>query len=163
MSEERTSVNIEIQGVRKTVAALKAFTPEIHKALNDNIKSALRDTQDTAKSIYPRGAWTVGVSQKKLLGYVAARGGGSRAQVWGDSSPGVRASIFEFAGTRSSSSRPQVVNMIASLNRRYGTPGRFLWEAWDRSGSGVLLDIRLSVQKAERELQAALDAAGEDY
>ena len=163
MSAERVGNNIEIQGLRQTVKALEAFTPEIHKRLNDSIKDALRYTQSVAQGIYPKGAWSVTVNKRSLLGQIKARGGGSKADSWGDSSPGTRAAIFEFIGSRYSGDRPQVLNTIKSLNERYGEPGRFLWAAWDKTGKGVMLDIKLSVEAAERDLQATLDASGESY
>lgn len=155
--------NVRITGVKQTIAALRAFEPEIEDALGKQIKEALRATEREAKAIYPRGAWTVGRTRKKLLGYVAARAGGTRARSWGDSAPGIRAGIFEFIGTQYSGDRPAVLKTIESLNARYGSPGRFLWEAWERTGQGILDEIKESVQAAEKELQSRLDAAGVSY
>jgi hypothetical protein len=53
--------------------------------------------------------------------------------------------------------------MIDSLTARYGTPGRFLWAAWDDTSDMVLDSIRMVVKNAERKLQTHLDAAGETY
>ena len=58
---------------------------------------------------------------------------------------------------------PQARGLIESLNRRYGQPGRFLWAAWDKTGKDVLDRIRTAMLEAERDLQATLDSAGEDY
>jgi hypothetical protein len=155
--------NIRIDGVRQTIAALKAFTPDVEKVLGDQIRDALGATQEAAQNRYPRGSWVIGRNRKKLLGYIAARAGGKRAASWGDSAPGIRAGIFEFLGSTYGGSRPQVLGAIASLNARYGQPGRFLWSAWDESGQRVLDQIRVAVQEAEKKLQATLDAEGEAY
>lgn len=161
---DRVGANIQIQGVRQTVNALIAFEPALKDRLNDEIKVALRNVSDRARSKYPKGSWGVSVTRKKILGSVYARSG-RRGDRWGDSStaPGVRAAIFEFAGSRGEGTTPQARGMIRSLNERYGSPGRFLWSSWDELGRGVLLDIQMSVREAERDLQATLDRAGESY
>ena len=164
MRASRTGSNIEIQGVKQTLLALRAFTPDIEKRLDSQIKDALRATEVAARARYPRGSWVVNRNTKKLLGYIAARsGGGKSKKSWGNGPPGRRSAIFEFLGTRYSGNKPQVVNAIASLNARYGSPGRFLWAAWDATGADVLARIEQSVREAEKELQAHLDRAGVSY
>lgn len=163
MAGERIGSNIEIDGVKETIDALKAFEPEIRKVLNKQIRQALKTVETTAQSLYPKGAWSITINNKRILGSIAARSGGSLGRSWGESSPGIRASIFEFAGKVQPGKTPQAQAMIRSLNDRYGTPGRFLWGAWDNVGEHVLDQIKTAVQNAERELQASLDAAGETY
>lgn len=159
---ERLGTNIQITGVKQTVAALQAFDPEIKKVLTSQIRESLTKTRTRAIGKYPRGAWSININQKKILGSISARSG-ARAPRWGDSDPGVRAAIFEFAGSQQPGRSPQARAMVASLNARYGQPGRFLWAAWDETGADVLDDIRTAVSRAERELQARLDAIGEGY
>lgn len=154
---------IEVTGVRKTVRALKEFTPEIHKAMNKSIRESLKFTKETAQSKYPNGAWSLRVNQTRILGQIAASGGVRDSKHWGNSSPGVKAAIFEFAGSSQAGRSPGARGLINSLNFRYGSPGRFLWAAWDETGKAVLQDIRLTVQSAERKLQAHLDMTGESY
>lgn len=162
--ESRAGSNVRIDGVKQTIAALRAFTPEVERVLDEQIKDSLRATEAAARAWYPRGSWVVGRSKKKMLGYVAARaGGGSSKKSWGTGPPGRRAAIFEFIGTGYAGDRPQVLGLIKSLQGRYGSPGRFLWAAWDATGSDVLERIEESVLGAERVLQAHLDAAGEVY
>jgi hypothetical protein len=159
-----TETNIRITGVRQTIAALKAFTPGVEKVLGEQIREALAATQRAAQGIYPRGSWVIGRNRKKLLGYIAARaGGGGGGKSWGAGPAGRRAGIFEFIGSSYGGDRPQVLSTIASLNSRYGQPGRFLWSAWDQTGKQVLDDIKVAVQGAERELQARLDSIGDVY
>ena len=162
--EPRSTSNVRIDGVKQTIDALRAFTPDVERLLDTQIKDALRATETAARARYPRGSWIVGRSKKKMLGYIAARaGGGSSKKSWGAGPPGRRAGIFEFIGTGYAGDRPQVLGLIKSLQARFGSPGRFLWAAWDATGSDVLERIEESVRGAERELQAHLDMAGEAY
>lgn len=158
------NTNIRIDGVKQTVAALKAFAPEIQKTMNVTIRAALNDVRTGAQARYPKGSWQININTKKILGSIAARSGGGRvAKRWEDSSPGVKAAIFEFAGKNQPGKTPQAQGLIKSLNARYGAPGRFLWDSWDTNGKDTLDTIANAVRKAERELQAKLDAAGEAY
>jgi hypothetical protein len=160
----RTGQAIEVKGVRETIRALKAFEPEIGKELNKVIRTALNDVKAGAQGRYPKGSWSVRINQKNLLGTIRTSPGTvGDAKSWGDASPGVRAAIFEFAGKYQSGQTPQAKAMIKSLNERYGSPGRFLWDAWDASGEPALAKIREAMLDAERRLQAELDAAGESF
>lgn len=157
--------NIQIIGVKKTIKALGEFEPELKKRMNSEIRKALTQTRNVAKGKYPGGAWSININNKKLLGSIAATAGGG---TWGTKSlselaPGTRAAILEFIGTKYSGNRPQVVGLINTMNARYGSPGRFLWAAWEQTGDTVLKDIESAVLSAERDLQASLDAAGEGY
>lgn len=162
---QRVGTNIEIQGVKQTVRALKAFTPAVHRALNKEIKRSLEIVKQRALARYPKGEYNVRVNTKNLLGTVVAASGGAGGgwKRWDDAPGGVRAAIFEFAGSQGDGATPQAQGLIESLSRRYGQPGRFLWAAWDESGKQVLAEIKAAVLRAERDLQATLDLAGEDY
>lgn len=161
-NRDRSTANIEITGVKQTVAALKAFTPDLYKRLNREIRKGLSQVLKGAQGRYPGGAWQLSISQKRILGSISARNG-DRAPSWGDSDPGVKAAIFEFAGSRSQGATPQARGLIESLNRRYGQPGRFLWASWDEQGPGVMEDIAAAVRRAERDLQTRLEAAGDSF
>lgn len=162
MSSDKVGTSIEIEGVGKTIRALKEFTPDIHKDMNKAIRTALNWTKQAAIAKYPKGAYTVRINKKKILGSVATAGGAS-APSWNDAAPGVRAAIFEFAGSQQQGKSPQAQALIASLNSRYGTPGRFLWSAWDETGDQVTDSIRAVVKRAEARLQERLNAAGEGF
>lgn len=164
---ERVGTNVQINGVKQTVAALKAFEPDLLKGMNAEIKDSLKQVQEGAKSRYPKGAWSLRLNQRKILGTIIATGGGrgvnGRSGTWEALPGGVRAAIFEFAGKNQSGKTPQAQGLIKHLNDRYGSPGRFLWDSWDQKGGWVLDQIEAAVKKAERDLQASLDAAGEGY
>lgn len=155
--------SIEVKGAAATVRALKVFEPELAKGLNKTIRTAMNQVAAGARANYPKGAWSVRINQKNLLGSVMARGGGARASRFGESAPGIRAAVFEFAGKYQPGKSPQAKGMIESLNARYGSPGRFLWASWDAQKDQVLDTIRQAVVSAEIDLQSALDAAGESY
>lgn len=156
---------IEVTGLRETLWAMQAFDPEAKKALRKVIREALTITYRGAKSEYGEGSWRVSVFSRNQktgisVGSITAQGG-TRRNPWNTSDPGVRASIFEFAGTKSRSDRPQVANMVKSLEDRYGGTGRFLWDAWDnKGGSSKLNDITREIKAAETRLQSMMDSAG---
>ena len=156
------SSNIQIIGVKGTIDALRVFEPTLYKELNKKIRAILNKTRESAKGEYPRGSWTVAISRKSILGSIQT-GRGAKAAVWGESAPGVRASIFEFAGSRSAGKTPQAKAMIASLERRYGGTGRFLWDAWDRTGTVLLPEIKRAVNDVEAEMQRRMDMRGGVY
>jgi hypothetical protein len=160
MSNDGTSANIRVDGVKATVNALKTFEPELHKALNKSIRKSLNVVKARAQGKYPEGQWAVQLTTKRLLGSIYARGGSVTGR-WGESAGGVKASIFEFVGSRTMGDTPQAKGLIKSLTTRYGQPGRFLWAAWDEVGDTALEQIRVAVKTAESELQARLDARGE--
>lgn len=159
---ERASTNIQIEGVRATAKALDAFAPELKKRMNKEIRQAMTRVKAQAEANYPEGAWSLNINSKRILGSIVARGG-TRATKWSESDPGVKAAIFEFAGSLQPGKTPQAAGLIKSLNNRYGQPGRFLWAAWDTQGRQALTRIKAAVLAAERDLQDKLDAAGESY
>lgn len=163
MAGKGTGSNIQIDHVKATITALKDFEPDLYKKLNTQIRRELGVIKNIAKGKYPKGEWQVQINAKRILGSIRTRPGSSDPrQRWGDSDPGVRASIFEFAGSRTTGDTPQAAGLIASLTRRYGQPGRFLWSAWDEKGKSAITNIERAVKSAERELQARLDARGEE-
>lgn len=159
------SNNIRIDNVAETVRAIRAFAPDIKERMNREIRKAMTDVKRGAEARYPKGAYSVNISAKKILGSVAAASGGKGGvgKSWGESAPGIRAAIFEFAGSRQPGQTPQAQGLIRSLNNRYGSPGRFLWAAWDEKGSDAKDRIEAAVKAAERELNARLEASGEAF
>jgi len=157
-----TGTAIEIKGVKATTRALKEFAPELRKDLNRAIRRSLDQVKRGAEGRYPNGSWSIRINNKKILGSLGTMGGRS-SDSWADADPGVRAAIFEFAGSTGQGKSPQAQAMIESLNNRYGQPGRFLWDAWDDSGDLAKNQIRMAVKNAERQLQAKLTAMGEAF
>mgnify|MGYP001286639594 CR=1 FL=1 len=84
----------------------------------------------------------------------------ARGQKW-SSSPGVLAAIFELmAAPRDAMPQnvPRVKSLIATLNERYGTTGRFLWEVWDDSEGGYAEEVAAEIKAVEAEYTARLRA-----
>jgi hypothetical protein len=160
----RLNTAIGVTGIKETTRALAAFDPALKKRLNKTIRTALADVQAGAQAKYPTGAWQIVISNKNMLGSIKTRAG-SRGTTgsWADADGGVRAAIFEFAGSTQSGATPQARGLIKHLNEKYGGTGRFLWAAWDERGKKALETIRQGVLAAERDLQSKLDAAGEAY
>lgn len=163
MADNGTGSNIQILHVKETITALKDFEPDLYKKLNTQIRRELNVIKNITKGKYPKGEWQVQINTKRILGSIRTRPGSSNPkQRWGEADPGVRASIFEFAGSRTMGETPQAAGLIDSLTRRYGQPGRFLWSAWDEKGKTAIANIERSVKAAERELQLRLDERGEE-
>lgn len=163
VSRPGSSRSISIDGSYQTIRALAVFEPDLHKLMRKDFRRALNITRTAALSEYPTGEWKIRFSNKNLFGQIVAAGGGLRADSWGQSGGGVRAAIFEFVGTRYAGDRPQVLGLIQHMTVKYGSPGRFLWDAWDRTGRDVLDQIAWHFKEYERTFQARLDAAGEAY
>lgn len=53
-------------------------------------------------------------------------------------------SIVEFAANGKT---PQGVKLVEMLNRRYGTPGRFLWEAADQKKEEVFASVQAAISE----------------
>lgn len=153
-------LTIEVTGHRETSALLAGFGPLVKRRASEVLGRRLNRVALGALARYPRGSWRARVDAARFYGSVAATGGAVSRQGWGVSGPGVRAEIFEFLGASSSGSRPQVRATIASLNARYGSPGRFLWAAWDAAGRDVEVEIAGGVRAAEQELQRQLNSVG---
>lgn len=162
------SAEIQIHGLRETLEALKAFEPEVHKALRKSMKEAVRPIASMAAG---RSGGTYGTqvraSGRPLVSVFAKVGPMANKNDW--SSPATKAVIMEFAqkavykqGPKTGQPYPQGESLIGNYDA-FGKPGRFLWDAWDSgAGAQAMADIERSVTEAERELQAMLDAAGGD-
>ena len=158
------SQGIRITGVKQTMAALKAFEPDVYKAMRKTIRTRLRSVAKGATGRYA-GKYSVSIRD------AGKNPGGSITGVMGPqksrndwSSPQTRAVIFEFAGKRSRGKTPGAAAAIAAFQSRYGAPGRFLWEEWDsQGGQQIAEEVGAEIRDAERILQAKLDAAGEGY
>jgi hypothetical protein len=161
MSDTSLDLDLRVGGVKATIAALRNLAPDVKREMDREIRSVMTTIKAGAESRYPAGAWSVKLNAKRLFGSVEAIGGGERADTWRDSGPGVKAAVFEFAGKYQPGKTPQAKAMIASLNARYGSPGRFLWDSWDENKTRALAQIKTAVLRAESELQTRLDSAGD--
>ena len=161
---------VEITGVKQTMAALKAFEPEVYKAMRKTIRTRIKSVATGAAGRYQSSSGGGG-KYKVSIRDAGKRPGASITAVMGVqkgrndwSDPQSRAVIFEFAGSRSRGKTPGIAAAIASFQAKYGAPGRFLWEEWDsQGGQKISEEVEAEIRDAERILQAKLDAAGEGY
>jgi hypothetical protein len=158
------SQGIRITGVKQTMAALKAFEPDVYKAMRKTIRTRIKSVAKGATGRYA-GKYKVSIrdaGRNPGASITGVMGPQKNRNDW--SSPQSRAVIFEFAGSRSRGKTPGAAAAIASFQARFGAPGRFLWEEWDSQGGKKISDeVGAEIRNAERILQAKLDAAGEGY
>lgn len=57
-----------------------------------------------------------------------------------------------------SSTTPQGAALVSMLSRRFGSPGRFAWQAVDDHETQILDDIRAEIRKTEAEFSTRLAA-----
>jgi hypothetical protein len=161
MSDTSLDLDVRIGGIKQTITALRNLAPDVKREMDREIRQVMGTIKAGAESRYPEGSWEIKLNRRRLFGSVEATAGGERADTWRESGPGVKAAVFEFAGKYQPGRTPQAKAMIDSLNARYGSPGRFLWDSWDANKTRALAQIRDAVLRAERELQTRLDSAGD--
>lgn len=153
-----SGLSIQIKGLKQTMAALKAFTPEVYRVLRKRIRTRLKSVASGAKGRYG-GIYKVSIKDagRNPGGSVfAVVGPKANKNDW--SSPATKAVIGEFAAKGKT---PQAEGFVRYMDI-FGAPGRFLWEEWD-SNPDIEKEIEADIRDAERRLQATLDAAGESY
>jgi len=162
------STAIDLANMPQTRALLRQFEPDLLRRLDSKLNSVARDLKAGAQANFERtGASGTAYrirSRSRIDGFsksvMAAGGSVARGQKW-STEPGVLAAIFELMnGPRDARPQnvPRVRSLIATLNERYGTPGRFLWEQWDDAGDGYLSEIDDAVRAVEAEYSARLRA-----
>lgn len=172
MVEPRVSNRMTIENAKETIQFIRLFDKDLNRRFNKAIKAILKPVKERAESKFPEGEYVVGVTKKNLLGYVAARGGTGfdKSRPWSEAPGGVKAGIYEFFGSSLANTpdrrKNQVAGLLRNLDSRFGSVsggGRILWDAWDEVGEGRMDMIAAEFRKAEREMQAKLDALGEGY
>lgn len=147
------TANIVVWGLRDTQKALKAVAPDVAKAFYARIKSPIAAVAGEAQSLLPSvtGAARGGISVRK--------GGSARARFGYrivQSDPG--GALIEFANVGRSA---QGASLVTTLSDRYGPPGRFLWQAYDKNSSRIFQEVNGAVHDVERHLQQLCDRAND--
>jgi hypothetical protein len=145
------AIEIDYHRLARTREGLRTFAPKTLAAVDRDIREAGREvTADAAATVNARAR-----SHRKrdtARGYrVQVRAAGVRLV---NATQG--GAILEFAAQPRC---PQGASLVATLNERYGSPGRVLWGAWDRRAEAVNARIAGTIEGAERALQAAIDGA----
>lgn len=145
------AIEIDYHRLARTREGLRTFAPKTLAAVDNDIREAGREVTAEASA-------TVTARARSHRDRDTARG--YRVQV---RAAGVRlvnatrgGAILEFAAQPRC---PQGAALVATLNERYGAPGRVLWGAWDRRADAVNARIAATVEGAERALQTAIDGA----
>jgi len=157
---------VNVAGLTETRALLKQFEPDLLKRLNTRLTVVASDLKKGAQANFGKtgvsGAAYRIKTRARPAGFsksVLAEGGSVAPRAKWSTQPGALAAIFELAnGVRDA--RPQNVqrtkSMIATLNARYGSPGRFLWAAWDARKVAALASIDAEIKAVEAEYTARL-------
>lgn len=150
------SAEIRIEGLEQTLGVLRAIEPEVLKRLQAQIKeSAEKVTKGAAMEFAMTGH---GMGTYKMRNTTRGKKTGLRIFAKGKDE-----AIFEFAGTRGGPYTPQGAGLVDWLSRRFGKPGRFLWNEWDRQKAEFERDLRSAMDEAEAHIQSHLNAIGETY
>jgi hypothetical protein len=162
------SAEVAIEGLPGTLAALKAFEPQVLRAMNREIRTVTRSFMGAAESNFAAtgggGGYRPSSSTRgKRVGMrVTAIGStGSSGSDW--SQRGALSAILEFYGKVQPGQTTRAQSCTKTLNERYGQPGRFLWSAWDSQKATAIPRIEAAVRTAEKQLQQTLDAQGVGY
>jgi hypothetical protein len=163
------STAIDLANLPETRSLLRRFEPDLLRRLDGRLNAVARDLKAGAQANFERtgasgNAYRIR-TRNRVDGFsksVTTEGGSvAPGQRW-SSEPGVLAAIFELmAAPRDAQPQnvPRVRSLIATLNERYGTPGRFLWEEWDDSGEGYLSEVDAEIKAVEAEYSARLRAS----
>jgi hypothetical protein len=142
------------------------FQPDLLKRLDSTLNVVARDLKAGAQSNLARTGMTGSAYRVRTRtraygfskGVTTVPGSVGPHEKW-SSEPGVLARIFELAaGVRNA--RPENVkrtrSLIDTLNARYGSPGRFLWEAWDAKKDSYMGAVGSEIKAVEAEYTARM-------
>jgi hypothetical protein len=149
-------IDIDVEGVEQLRRSLDRLEPEARRELDRELRRAARDVaREAGETVRARAVTRSRNPRRTADGYVVRVREGRRRRTGGLRGVGttVGASMLEWAGregTRSERGR----TLKATLDARYGAPGRVLWKAWDRRREQTEAAIREAVARAERRLSA---------
>jgi hypothetical protein len=161
-----SAVIVDTEGITETRALLRRFEPDLLKRLDRRVSLVARNLQSGAQANLGKTGVTGDAyrvrTRNRVSGFskaVTVDFGSVGAREHWSSDPSVLAAIFEFArGVRNS--LPQNVqrtkSLIATLNSRYGSTGRFLWQAWDDQKGVALPSIATEIKDVEAEYTARM-------
>jgi hypothetical protein len=152
---------VEVLGVNQTRTLLARFEPDLLKRMNADLDVITRKLREGAQRNFERTGATGTAYRTRTRtrvagfskGVTTTPGSVARGEKW-SSEPGVLARVFELAnGVRNAmpQNAQRVRSLIATLNARYGQPGRFLWQEWDEQKAESLAAVKLTVEQVEAE------------
>lgn len=152
---------VEVTGLFETRALLKQMEPDLLKRLDVRLTAIATDLKLDAQQDFEKTGATGSAfrvqTRNNLRGFTKSvrtmPGRNVPGEKW-SRQPGLLAAIFEFANAVRAA-RPENVqrtrSMLATLNERYGPPGRFLWQSWDERKVPALASIDAEIRSLEAE------------
>lgn len=150
-SRDGVGVEFDTRSVKKTLHALDLFAPDLRDKLVKELRWLTNAIRTRAWSRFPVGRTGKGRDGFKARTSVS-RTDEVRASVYNMEKS---EAILEFAGSKTSGLTKRGRSLIATLNERHGSTGRFIWAAYDEVD--VPGAVETMARAAERELQARLD------
>ena len=143
---------VDTQHLELIRARLRVFAPKLQVALDAELRQAVKPVTDAAEAELQSRAQLA--SAGSHYGLRRSRG---RLTIFSRTRG---SAIAEFAGkVHPQGLTPRGATLIATLNERYGSPGRLLWDAWDSHSDEVMVGVRATVAGSEAKLQAVIDGA----
>lgn len=170
MSVDKTTIVVD--GLETTRSLLKDLDATALKQVDKEVTAVARDLKGAAAASFSRmysgadAAYTIRTRNRRdsYSKSVTTTGGTvARGERW-SSQPGVLAAVMEFAAnvrTANPATQARTRKMLDTVTARYGSPGRFLWDAWDAMRPDLETRVTRYVEQMEASLQRALDRTGD--
>lgn len=162
------SVEMEVVGVRETLAELATLDPKLRRATLAEMRKAAGPMVAAVSAALPAGPPVSGMSRGRTAYGPNARKAsaktGGRKSKSRDSWPllSVRAaspaaSLFDMAGRGSHGKTPSGQTLIGALTSRYGSASRAVWPAAEKTAPVVTQAVRKACDDAARQVSVRLD------
>lgn len=146
---------ITVEGIGALQRTLGKFAPDLRRRLYAEMGHEVKTIAGVAIGLTPNvtGATRAGIKVTRGK----SRGGFYGFRIVQASRSGA---IMEFAGSASRGKTTQGTSLIATLDRMYGKPGRFIWQAWDQNSEGFARTMQRIIDDAVRDLNRLNEGQG---
>lgn len=171
---------VTIKDYAKLKREMKAFDPELRRAMDKEIRETLKPIATDAKGRVPvspmtnwrkakkpRGEWgdRLAWDQSTVKKGIRVRQGGKRKKgsatfaAWRITNDSAAGAVFEVAGKKDAGGTLSRRAFIANLSLAGGQPSRLIWSSWDKVNGekAVTENVRDIVRKYEAMFQAKID------
>jgi hypothetical protein len=135
-------IQIDTRALAQMNHELKLFAPDLKKELDKRLRKIGNAIAKDAKGRTPQ---RTGRARASIKTRVRNRGDDLIVSVMG------RTQLLEFAENGHS---PQGKSLVQTLDSRYGQPGRFLWDAYDRNKPEP--EIEQAIREVSREFESRI-------